>query len=366
MCQYTPLCCARGKASIRSADSWTKVCPSLSCTSVPLLTPSHSEWSDLRKELIPIIDDMCIKLEEHRRKDVLVLRLVQLKSLIEEVATSDADLANIPPCHYANLAMDSDVEDKIRQFPGNDELSPEVLDTVREKLTAEKLRQDFEWRLSRQFPSLVKQHRDQSLKDHPLALFMCYHGSCNAGKTGPLTSITAMHSCLCDPFTPRKLCLLEKVPGGAYDYAVREVFQFAPWEFVHLKLHWNSGIMKHLMELGGIDPALGTAQDMDKADFFVQCHSCKNKVRGMTMGWRTAVCCLYGYLLYRALIGACSFTTCQQHILQETSIYDLQPRKRRSLLGRSRRRPRRPHVRTMRSSRSGSVYSVLLIRGSRF
>lgn len=366
MCQYTPLCCARGKASIRSADSWTKVCPSLSCTSVPLLTPSYSEWSDLRKELIPILDDMCIKLAEHRRKDVLVLRLVQLKSLIEEMAASDADLANIPSCHYANFAMDSDVEDKIRQFPGNDELSPEVLDTVREKLTAEKLRQDFEWRLSRNFPSIVKQYRDHSLKDHPLALFMCYHDSCTAWKTGPLTSITAMHPCLCNRFTPRKLCLLEQVPDGAYDYAVREVFQFAPWTFGHLKLHRDSVTMQYLMELGGVDSVEGPVQDMDKADFFVQCHSCKNKVRGMTMGWRTAVCCLYGYLLYRALISACSFTTCQQRILQETSIYDLQARKRRSSLGRSRRRVRRPHARPTRSCRFGDVYSVLLTRGCRF
>lgn len=200
--------------------------------------------------------------------------------------------------------MCSKIEDRICHFPGEGQIAAGALETLRDEVTMINLQRylnsNIAWTF-REFEPINNHYEKTGNLDHPLALFRCIH--CGAGKKTPLTSTTAMHKCLSRRFTPSSLSILDRVPGDSlYKYAAKVVFQYEPWSTERLFLHEDVKTIQYFMELTGVNTTTGTLDDLDKVDPFVQCFSCKSKVRGMTMGWRTAVCIISLLLFFKATL----------------------------------------------------------------
>ena len=215
-------------------------------------------------------------------RTVLVLQS-RFSELVLRLNLMARELPDIVYDNYVDIVLFPEVQ-KVLNVPISEDIAQSSMDRLC-KMVPKLL---SKWRLSKEtslvqsLPAFAPIYKKYKTLDHPAAIFACTE--CKG--SFPFSAMFA-HSCLNAVF--RLVAIGPNFGCSVYEYAAKRALGREPWSSEHLEVSPISERVKNIMRVGGISPEKATWEDMDKKDVWIQCVACEPKVRGVTMGWRTAV-----------------------------------------------------------------------------
>ena len=244
------------------------------------ITCFRAEWLQIKVHIINHV-------ENRAYRAALDKRFISLAELLFGMESEFPDVR----CHnnHIDIALLPEIK-RVLDVRYEREISELEWDNLRKVIPVAfiRWRRTVDSKLAKSYPALAPVFKQFGTLDHPATVFACRQPACNEISRSVAYAELSSHAC-CNERT-REYETLVSFEGSVYKYAAMHYFQHEPWSARTLTIHGGSDKVKDIMRACGADPNRTSWDKMDNKNIRLHCATCgESEVRGVTMGWRTAV-----------------------------------------------------------------------------